>query len=81
MGLAVVEISSCHTPVYISANHRHQSIYSIVGVHGNGETRRASGRSLRTEGPNSEASRAERDGVLGQRLFPFPPARRFGGAL
>jgi len=32
----------------------------------------------RLEGPKSEARTAERDGVLRERIFPFPPARGSG---
>ena len=35
--------------------------YTIVWVHGNGEA----------EGPKSEARRAERNGILGKRIFPI----------
>jgi len=49
-----------------------------VEVHGNA---RAELRSLRPEGPKSEAQRAERGGVLGKGMFPSPPAMGSGGAL
>jgi len=35
----------------------------------------------RPEGPKSEASRDEMGGILGEGMFPCPPARGFGGAL
>ena len=49
----------------IIARHRRRSVYNIVGVHGNGDTQRAEDRSSKS-------------GVLGEGMFPSPPATGSG---